>query len=127
MEILASINQSLTEDMWASLIHLKDTTSTCPFIRVTRDSSPSYKKRKELPAQPFLFGQATAPKVFMRVTQLFLAFLVRSRVMLYAYLDNWIILTDLREEHQQATQFMIQPSEDLGWVLNHEKSQPVLT
>ena len=73
------------------------------------------------------FGLATAPRVFTKLLKPVLAHLRAKGLRLVAYLDDILITGKNRAEAEKAYHQAKQLLEDLGFVINLEKSQPKAT
>ena len=74
-----------------------------------------------------LFGLATAPRVFTKLLKPVLAQLRAKGWRLVTYLDNIQIIGKNRAKAEKAYHQAKQLLEDLGFVINQEKSQPEAT
>ncbi|PIK38301.1 hypothetical protein BSL78_24866 [Apostichopus japonicus] len=115
------------EGMWASSVDLKDAYLHIPVeTRSQNFLAFSYKgKTYKFVALPF--GLSTSPRVFTRIAGAVVADLRRSGVTLYAYLDDWLVTG---RSHQEALFNLDRTTnrlEQLGWVINREKSHLIPT
>ena len=69
------------------------------------------------------FGLSTAPQAFTRVMAPVSAFLHQAGTRLRRYLDDWLIQASSREQVLLALESVLQLCQDLGIVVNWEKSQ----
>ena len=122
MESLAVILPTLRCGMWATSIDLKDAYLQVPiFPGHQRFLAFQYQeltyKFTSLP-----FGLSTAPRVFSRVAGAVVAELRRRGIVLFAYLDDWLILADSRDQSQARTREVLEFLQSIGWVVNDDKS-----
>ena len=68
------------------------------------------------------FGLSTAPQVFTRVMALVSGFLHRLGVLMFRYLDDWLIMASSQEEACWARDKVPQLCQELGIVVNLDKS-----
>ncbi|KAJ8043910.1 TBC1 domain family member 10B [Holothuria leucospilota] len=73
------------------------------------------------------FGLSTAPRVFTRVTKVVLAFLRRQGIHVFAYLDDWLLVGRSAQEMSDLTAYTVSLLENLGWIVNVEKSSLIPT
>ena len=125
METLASIIPLLLPNSWATTLDLKDAYLHVPihpdhqrFLAFTYDN-------EDFVFQAMPFGLSTAPLVFTRITRAVTSFLRRRGITVYAYLDDWLIVSSSREDAVRDTRFTITLLQLLGWVINEEKSSLV--
>ena len=67
------------------------------------------------------FGLSTSPRVFTRVTRIALAELRKRGILLFAYLDDWLILGAHRNQTVSAISETVNFLQSLEWLIN-EKS-----
>ena len=125
METLASIIPTLSQGMWAASIDLKDAYLHIPINKDFHRFLAFRYQGIDYSFRALPFGLATAPRVFTRVTRAVVAHLRRNNIHLFAYLDDWLILGHSREQAIHDSQMVIQCLQDLGWIINWEKSAPV--
>ena len=125
METLTSIIPTLSTGMWATSIDLKDAYLHIPIHKDHQRYLAFRYRGIDYSFQALPFGLATAPRVFSRVTRAVLAYLRRNGILLFAYLDDWLILGNSKVQASKDTQFVIQTLQDLGWVINWQKSSIV--
>ena len=127
METLKTILPTLHRGLWATSLDLKDAYLHIP-IHPDHQKFLSFRyKRRDYAFRALPFGLATAPRVFSRVTKVVLAFLRRRGLHVHAYLDDWLLLGRSEREASEVTAYVITLLENLGWIINREKSSPVPT
>ena len=81
--------------------------------------------RGELQITTLLFGLSTSPRVFIRVAGAVVAELRRHVVPLFVYLD--LVLGDSLKQAEASVGATITLLQQIGWVINWEKSHPTPT
>ena len=115
METLAVILPSLLQGSWATSLDLKDAYLHIP-IHPSHHKFLAFRYRgvdycfRALP-----FGLSTAPRVFTRVTRAVLAFLRRKGILVFAYLDDWLLVAHSAQEAREITSFTMSTLQELGW------------
>lgn len=122
METLASIIPSLGENLWATSIDLKDAYLHVPVHPSDQRFLAFNYQGVDFVFQAMPFGLSTAPHVFTRVTRAITAFLRRRGITVFAYLDDWLIVSRSRPEAQRDTEVTTTLLRRLGWIINLEKS-----
>ena len=124
MDTLKIILESIRTPAWGASIDLKDAYLHVPirpdhwkFLRFLYQNI-----MYEFMALPF--GLSTSPRVFTRVVKALGAALRRQGVMLFMYLDDWLIVGQSREATVAALNLTWSLAEDLGFIVNVEKSRP---
>jgi len=125
METIASITKSLRPGMWATSLDLKDAYFHVPIAKKSRKylrfSSPGGNFQfKALP-----FGLTTAPAVFTRVIKVVGKLAHIEGIVLFQYLDDWLIVHKNPQVLKVHTVWLCQLAARLGLVINQEKSEMV--
>ncbi|KAJ8042119.1 NACHT domain- and WD repeat-containing protein 1 [Holothuria leucospilota] len=122
METLASIIPSLSRGMWATSVDLTDAYLHVP-IHASHQRFLAFRYRgRDYAFNAMPFGLSTAPRVFTRITRTVLAFLRKHGVLVFAYLDDWLILAHSEQQAVETTQFVVETLQALGWIINTGKS-----
>ena len=124
METLSSIIPSLSQGMWATTIDLKDAYLHIPIHPDFHRFLAFRYRNVDYCFRALPFGLATAPRVFTRVSRAVVAHLRRNGILLFAYLDDWLILGNSESQAQINTDHVLRCLQELGWVVNWEKSSP---
>lgn len=122
METLAAIIPSLKGNLWATSIDLKDAYLHVPIHPEDQRFLAFTYRDTDYVFQAMPFGLSTAPHVFTRITRSITAFLRRRGILVFAYLDDWLIVSRSPQESVRDTQFTTSLLRRLGWVINEEKS-----
>ena len=122
METLATVLLSLDRGLWATSIDLKDAYLHIPIHRAYHRFLAFRYKGIDYAFRALPFGLSTAPRVFTRVTKVVLAFLRRKGILVFAYLDDWLLVGRSAQESTDITSYTVSLLEDLGWIVNQEKS-----
>ena len=127
MENLKVILPFLRKGMWAATLDLKDAYLHIPIAPAhQRFLAFEYQgityKFTSLP-----FGLSTSPRVFTRVAGAVVAELRRRGIMLFAYIDDWLIVGRTESLCRNNVSDTITLLHSLGWVINWEKSCPTPT
>lgn len=122
METLHQIVPTLSIGSWAVTIDLKDAYLHIPMHPSSRRFLSFQYKGTDYIFKALPFGLSTSPRVFTRVTRVVLAYLRRRGISVFAYIDDWLLLAKSEQEAYQTTQFVVRLLQDLGWIINWDKS-----
>ena len=122
METLATIIPLLSPGLWATSIDLKDAYLHVPVHPLFHRYLAFRYKGTDYCFKAMPFGLSTAPRVFTRITRVILAYLRSKGRTIFAYLDDWLLLANSKEESIQFTSEVVSLLSSLGWVINHQKS-----
>jgi len=108
--------------MWATSIDLKDAYLHIPICPSYQHFLAFQYQEETFKFTTLPFGLSTAPRVFSRVAGAAVAELRRRGMVLFAYLDDWLVLADSLEQSQSRTREVVTFLQSIGWVINEEKS-----
>ena len=122
MESLSYVLKFQFPGYWATSIDLKDA-----YLHVPIHGSHHRWLRFMVQGQAYAFrclpfGLSTAPRVFTRIVRCIGAALRQRGIIIFQYLDDWLILAPTREEVRRHTTLVLQYLELLGFIVNLEKS-----
>jgi hypothetical protein len=69
------------------------------------------------------FGLSVVPWLFTRITKPILQWARQKGIRISAYLDDWILIANSKEQAQTQTTALLQTLNSLGWLINYQKSQ----
>ena len=122
METLQSVLLSVRPGDWMVSLDLKDAYLQVPMHPESRKFLRFVAFGKVYQFKVLCFGLSTAPQVFTRVMAPVSAFLHQAGIRLHRYLDDWLILASSREQVLLALESVLQLCQELGIVVNWEKS-----
>ena len=123
METLSSILPLLRPGDWAVSLDLRDAYHHVPIAARSRDllgfsfDGQAYRYR----ALPF--GLKPAPRLFTRVVSCVAAFVRQQGLRLFCYLDDWLLVANSRELLMVQLEFLLKTVQELGFIINWEKSK----
>ena len=122
METPQSIRQQLNPFDWVVTIDMKDAYFHIPVHK-------SYRKYLRFMIQGVVyqfaamcFGLATAPFIFTKVFRPFAAYLRRLAILIYLYLDDWLIKAESPEKLLADLDVVLKLAKKLGILINWDKS-----
>ena len=127
MESLRTVLNSLLVPAWAASIDLKDAYLHVPICKEHRRFLRFRYKDTTFEFLTLPFGLSTAPRVFTRVTKALAAALRRANIMIFLYLDDWLVVGRSRQEVLRSLKITVELTESLGFLINLEKSHLVPT
>ena len=122
METLASILPSLACGMWATSLDIQDAYLHIPMHPACTKFLAFHYRKVDYVFTCLPFGLSTAPRVFTRVSKTVVAFLRGNGIVVFAYLDDWLTVSDSEGASLRDTNVVVSLLEDLGWVINVGKS-----
>jgi hypothetical protein len=123
METPASIRLALRENDWLTSIDLKDAYFHIPIHHNSRPYLRFVWEKKTYQFKALCFGLSTAPYVFTRVFRLVSTLAHQHGHRLYRYLDDWLLAAQSPQAATAATQFVLKICNQLGLIVNREKSE----
>jgi hypothetical protein len=68
------------------------------------------------------FGLSVVPWLFTKICRPILEWARHQGIILTAYLDDWLLISNSREEARRQLQLILDKLQSLGWILNTKKS-----
>ena len=125
METLQSVLLSVWSGDWMVSIDLKDAYLQIPIHPDSRKYLRVVALNQVFQFKALCFGLSMAPQVFTRVMAPVSVLLHRLGVRMCRYLDDWLILAASRPLVLQALETVLHLCQELGILVNWEKSQLV--
>ena len=122
METLFSIIAALQPQEWITKIDLKDAYHHILVHVNIRKYFPFVVARVGYQFRVLPFGLLMAPREFTKTLALVVQLLRTQGIRVHAYLDDWIIHANSREQSLEHTQHILQLLQSLGWTINWDKS-----
>jgi ribonuclease HI len=123
METPATIRLALREKDWMTSIDLKDAYFHVPIHKSSRPYLRFVWNQTIYQFKALCFGLSTAPYVFTRVFRLVSTLAHQRGYRLYRYLDDWLLAAQSPQEVATATQFVLETCNQLGLLVNLDKSE----
>lgn len=125
MESTRALAQVIRDQDWAISVDLKDAyfqvlvhPESRPFLRF-------FFRNRVYQFRALPFGLATSPRVFSRLVACVAATCHRFDLHFHFYLDDWLLRNPSREQLLDQSRLLLQLTNNLGFLVNWEKSQLV--
>ena len=122
METIQSVLDSIQQDDWMISIDMKDAYFHVPIHPESRPYLRFCFDNKIFQFRALCFGLSTAPQVFTRVLAPLSKIVHLAGFRMILYLDDWLVIGKTKEELLKAKKFILNLVQELGIVLNLEKS-----
>ena len=121
MEMVASVLGSIRKGDWMFSIDLRDTYLQIPVHPESRLYLRFCFEEHVYQFRALFFGLSTAPQLFTRVFALISEWAHQRGVHVLQYLEDWLVIAELRTLLLQHQGLVLQLFRDLGIVVNWEK------
>ena len=125
METPETIRTSLQSGEWVTSIDFKDAYFHIPIHSQSRKYMRFHLQGQSYQFKALPFGLSTAPMEFTVVTKEVKLMALQKGIRIHQYLDDWLVRASTRDTCLQHTQTLITLCQDLGWLVNREKSELV--
>ena len=122
METVRSVMDSIRRNDFLLKIDLKDAYFQIPIHKNYRKYLRFTVGQSSYQFKALCFGLATAPQVFTRVFTLISVWAHSNGIRLRRYLDDWLVLAESRTQLLQDRDRLLEVCQDLGIMINFEKS-----
>ena len=122
METANKVRQSILPNDWAFSLDLTDAYLHVPIHWRSRKYLRFCIKGQTFQFKALPFGLATSPFVFTRLMVTIATHLRRRSVVLFPYLDDWLVRNQIRADILRDQQFTIKLISSLGLIINEKKS-----
>ncbi|MEW8547329.1 MAG: reverse transcriptase domain-containing protein [Candidatus Thiodiazotropha sp.] len=123
METANKVRQAIQPNDWAFSLDLTDAYLHVPIHRTSRKFLRFCLKGQIFQFKALPFGLATSPYVFTRLMVAVATHLRKRSIVLFPYLDDWLIRNQIRLDLLRDQQFSITLITSLGLIINEEKSE----
>ena len=123
METPETIRTSLQLGEWVTSIDLKDAYFHIPIQEQSRKYLRFYVQGQTYQFKALPFGLATAPLEFTVIVKEVKLMALHKGIRIHQYLDDWLVRATSHQTCLQHPKILVQICQDLGWLVNLEKSE----
>ena len=123
METPETIRTSLQQGEWISSIDFKDTFFHIPIQEQSRKYLRFHTQGQTYQFKALPFGLSTAPLEFTVIVKEVKLMAIHRGIWIHQYLDDWLVRATSHQACLQHTPDLVQMCQQLGWVVNFEKSE----
>ena len=123
METPETIRTSLQQGEWVTSIDFKDAYFHIPIQEQSRKYLRFHVQGQTYQFKALPFGLSTAPMEFTVVTKEVKLMAIHKGIRIHQYLDEWLVRARSHQACLQHTQILVKLCQDLGWLVNLEKSE----
>ena len=125
METPETITTSLQTGEWVTSIDFKDAYFHIPIHSQSRKYMRFHLQGQSCQFKALPFGLSTAPMEFTVVTKEVKLMALQKGIRTHQYLDDWLVRASTHDTCLQHTQTLVTLCQELGWLVNREKSELV--
>ena len=123
METPETIRTSLLQGEWVTSIDFKDAYFHIPIQEQSRKYLRFHVQGRTYQFKALPFGLSTAPLEFTVITKEVKLMAIHQGIRIHQYLDDWLVRARSQQICLQHTQILVKMCQDLGWLVNLEKSE----
>ena len=123
METPETIRTSLQAGEWVTSIDFKDAYFHIPIHSQSRKYMRFHIQGHSYQFKALPFGLSTAPMEFTVVAKEVKLMALRQGIRIHQYLDDWLVRASTLHTCLQHTQTLVTLCQELGWLVNKEKSE----
>ena len=123
METPETIRSSLQVGEWVTSIDFKDAYFHIPLHSQSRKYMRFHIQGQSYQFKALPFGLSTAPMEFTVVAKEVKLMALRQGIRIHQYLDDWLVRASTLHTCLQHTQTLVTLCQELGWLVNKEKSE----
>ena len=123
METPETIRTSLQQGEWVSSIDFSDAYFHIPIHFTSRKFLRFHFQNQSYQFRALPFGLSTAPMEFTAVVKEVKLMAQSQGIRIHQYLDDWLIRAPTKESCHQGTQSLLALCQELGWMVNMQKSE----
>ena len=125
METPETIRTSLQAGEWVTSIDFKDAYFHIPIHSQSRKYMRFHIQGRSYQFKALPFGLSTAPMEFTVVAKEVKLMALQKGIRTHQYLDDWLVRASTHDTCLQHTQTLVTLCQELGWLVNKEKSELV--
>ena len=123
METPETIRTSLQVGEWVTSIDFKDAYFHIPIHSQSRKYMRFHLQGRSYQFKVLPFGLSTAPMEFTVVAKEVKLMALQKGIRIHQYLDDWLVRASTLHTCLQHTQTLVTLCQELGWLVNKEKSE----
>ena len=123
METPETIRTSLQQGEWVTSIDFKDTYFHIPIQEQSRKYLRFHVQGQTYQFKALPFGLSTAPLEFTVVAKEVKLMAIHKGIRIHQYLDEWLVRARSYQACLQHTQILVKICQNLGWLVNLDKSE----
>ena len=123
METPETIRTSLQQGEWVTSVDFKDAYFHIPIQEQSRKYLRFHIQGRTYPPKALPFGLSTAPMEFTVLAKEVKLMAIHRGIRIHQYLDDWLVRARYYQACLQHTQSLVKICQDLGWLVNLEKSE----
>ena len=123
METPETIRTSLQQGEWVTSVDFKDAYFHIPIQDQSRKYLRFHVQGQTYQFRALPFRLSTAPMEFTILVKEVKLMAMRRGIRIHQYLDDWLVRANSYPVCRQHTQILVQMCQELGWLVNTEKSE----
>ena len=123
METPETIRTSLQKGEWVTSVDFKDAYFHIPIQEQSRKYLRFHIRGRTYQFKALPFGLSTAPMEFTVLAEEVKLMAIHRGIRIHQYLDNWLVRAKSHRACLQHTQTLVQMCQELGWLVNTDKSE----
>ena len=123
METPETIRTSLQQGEWVTSVDFKDAYFHIPIQEQSRKYLRFHVQGRTYQFKALPFGLSTAPMEFTVLAKEVKLMAIHRGIRIHQYLDDWLVRARSYQICLQHTQSLVKICQDLGWLVNLEKSE----
>ena len=123
METPETIRTSLQQGEWITSVDFKDAYFHIPIQEQSKKYLRFHIQGRTYQFKALPFGLSTAPMEFTVIAKEVKLMAAHQGIRIRQYLDDWLVRAISKQSCFHHTQFLVRICQDLGWLVNLEKSE----
>ena len=123
METPETIRTSLQQGEWVTSVDFKDAYFHIPIQEQSKKYLRFHIQGRTYQFKALPFGLSTAPMEFTVIAKEVKLMAAHQGIRIHQYLDDWLVRARSKQDCLHHTQMLVRICQDLGWLVNLEKSE----